>query len=444
MTATVHAYPRKQFFIDMFTRDIGLEDCILDLIDNSMDALLSTRNINIEGEILAQSKGEATRKAPKAHVQVDYSEKRLSIADDCGGIPYSDAVNEVFCFGHHRSAPKRRLGVYGIGLKRAIFKIGNRIRVESNTGTDAFRVEINVKEWAEKDDNLEDWTFPVVKLDRTALKKPAGTTIVVTEIHDEVKARLNDGTVASALGKSIAQSYPFFLDRFVEVRINGGIVEPKALPFGASDAITPGIARFEQNGVKVTVLATVAPKGKRSQELAGWYVLCNGRVVLNADQSIVTGWGSTIAAFHNKYFGFVGLVLFSSDDPSLLPWTTSKRGLNREHLVFQRARNVMAGIAKPILTFLNELYPNDPVEDPVERQVAEGVKQTDFRSLLYEAPVSFQRKLPAEKRQTVRVQFDASKRDIGRIQKKLRKPAISASEIGKLTFDHYLRTECAE
>jgi hypothetical protein len=29
------AFPRKRFFLDMFTRDIFLDDCILDLIDNS-------------------------------------------------------------------------------------------------------------------------------------------------------------------------------------------------------------------------------------------------------------------------------------------------------------------------------------------------------------------------------------------------------------------------
>ena len=35
------AYPRKHFFFEMFTRDISLEDCILDLIDNSIDARAS-------------------------------------------------------------------------------------------------------------------------------------------------------------------------------------------------------------------------------------------------------------------------------------------------------------------------------------------------------------------------------------------------------------------
>lgn len=444
MTLTVHAYPRKQFFIEMFTRDIGLEDCILDLVDNSMDALLGAQNINVESEVLAQSTGEQGKRSKKAHIQLDYSEKRLSISDDCGGIRYEDAMNEVFCFGHNPGAPKRRLGVYGIGLKRAIFKIGNLIQVDSNTGKDAFRVEINVREWAQKDTDLSDWTFPIVRLSGAALRRPTGTTISITELHDEVKSRLNDGTIASILSRSVAHSYPFFLDKLVDVSIKGAKVEKVDLPFGASESIDPGIARFEQAGVRVTLLATVAPKERRVQELAGWYVLCNGRVVVTADKTDLTGWGRALPAFHSKYRGFVGLALFMSDDPAQLPWNTSKRGLNSDALIFQFARNKMAGVAKPVISFLNNMYPSGLAEDPVERQIAESVVQRDFLPLLAKDSAPFARKAAPAKKRLVRVQFDANTSDIARIQKKLRRPNLSASEVGRLTFNHYLETECGE
>src|ERR1051326_1089403 len=110
----------------MFTRDIALEDCILDLVDNSVDALLRTRDVNIEQEVLAPGIGSKIPKRERAHIRVDYSDRRFQIADNCGGIAFEDAQNEVFCFGHGRQAPKGRLGVYGIGLKRAIFRLVTR------------------------------------------------------------------------------------------------------------------------------------------------------------------------------------------------------------------------------------------------------------------------------------------------------------------------------
>jgi hypothetical protein len=48
---TAKAYPTKAFFVNMITRDITFEDCILDLIDNSVDgASRSEHNprINLE------------------------------------------------------------------------------------------------------------------------------------------------------------------------------------------------------------------------------------------------------------------------------------------------------------------------------------------------------------------------------------------------------------
>lgn len=443
MSATVHAYPRKQFFIEMFTRDLRLEDCILDLIDNSMDALLTMRDCNIEDLIFAKSTGKAANGHKKSSIRLEISDRRISIADDCGGIRYRDAVEDVFCFGHGPHVPKRRLGVYGIGLKRAIFKIGNRIRIDSTTEDESFEVDINVKEWAKKDESLEDWTFPIKRTNRAANAK-AGTSIVITELHEEVKTRLGDGTLDAILTKSVAQSYPFFLDDLVEVRIGANVVHGVQIPFGASENIHPGISRFEQAGVKVTVLATVAPPDSRTQDKAGWYVICNGRVVVSANKDDLTGWGSPMPAFHSKFRGFVGLALFISEKTDLLPWTTSKRGLNRESLVFQRARNVMASVARPVLNFLNDMYPSDLQERPAERKAADTVVQRDFAPLLSKTSTSFSKKLPPAAKKTARVQFEARVSEIERIRRKLRSPGLSPSDIGKLTFNHYLKTECAE
>jgi hypothetical protein len=60
---SARAYPTKEFFIEMFTRDISLEDCILDLIDNSIDSLIRARKIDIEKTGLQRKRppGEKTR-----------------------------------------------------------------------------------------------------------------------------------------------------------------------------------------------------------------------------------------------------------------------------------------------------------------------------------------------------------------------------------------------
>src|SRR5258708_31807430 len=100
----------------MFTRDITLEDCILDLIDNSMDSYLRTRQIDIKAEVFGQGEG-ATPPHP-GDIRIEFSPERFTITDNCGGIDRNAAANEVFCFGHTRDAkPPGGLSVYVIGLK---------------------------------------------------------------------------------------------------------------------------------------------------------------------------------------------------------------------------------------------------------------------------------------------------------------------------------------
>jgi len=443
--ANVHAYPRKQFFLEMFTRDISLEDCVLDLIDNSMDSLLRSRNIDIEAQVLGAAQGGQTRAAiAPAQIIVKYSESQFDISDNCGGISKKEAEDEVFCFGHSSKVPTGRLGVYGIGMKRAIFKIGNTIEVTSRTTESSFTVSIDVLKWSQKDTSLEDWTFPITKVEAGVPLSKAGTSITIKDLRPEVKVRMNDGTLDAALSNAIGHTYPAFLDSLVKVKINKVDVDRSDLPFGGSGDIKPGIDKFEEDGVKVTLLATLAPMDKRTQEIAGWYVLCNGRVVVLHDKSDLTGWGIGLPAFHSKYRGFVGVALFTSANPMLLPWNTSKRGLNREAVIYQKARNRMAGVSRPVITFLNEMYPSDLPERHVEREIASRVVQQDFRPLISAQSKTFEVIRPVSKKKTMRAQFDVDIADIERIRKKLRRPGMSASSIGRYTLDHYLKTECPE
>lgn len=440
---TAKAYPRKQFFLQMFTRDISLEDCILDLIDNSIDSLLRTQGIDIEQEVLTPAPHIHGKR--RGRVDVRYSEDEFHISDNCGGITRKDAEEEVFCFGHEDGSPTGRLGVYGIGLKRALFKIGDYIEVLSRTTEDSFKVIIDVPRWAGKDSKLSDWTFPLEDLDQVTTKGRAGTAITITKLHSEVKARIADGKLDSTLRASVAQTYSVFLQDLVEVTINGKAVERRDLPFGGSSEVAAGSDRFDHDGVKVALLVTLAPKDKRIQETAGWYILCNGRVVANADKTELTGWGTGVMpAYHSKYRGFVGIALFASESPLLLPWTTSKRGLNREALVYQQARNRMAALSRPVIKFLNEMYPSELSEAPAQRTVAESVTQSDFRELLARSPRQFEATVRPTRRHTIRVQYDVEMKDVERIKKVLRRPSMSAAAVGKHTFDHFLAAECPE
>jgi hypothetical protein len=434
---TALARPRKHFFFEMFTRDISLEGCALDLIDNSIDSFIRKNNTNISN-LVFESNGH--EKHPGT-VELSCSDNEIRVRDNCGGIDYDDAKNFVFCFGHTEDEKLGKLGAYGIGLKRAMFKMGNNIRINSKTARNGFEMELNVSEWSKTDE----WDFPIKKAASATSADREGTDIRITSLWPEVKMRLDDGSFLRTLYADIAQTYAFFINKCVRVSLNGKSIEAAPFPIGRSAEVKPAQDSFTADGVKVTLVAGIAAPGKqRTTEKAGWYVLCNGRVVVSADKTDLTGWGVGVPAFHNKYTRFIGIALFESKEPLKLPWTTTKRNVNQESVVFQRAKNVMSGMTKPITTFLNNLYPQDPKESIEDRDLLNSVREIPLSSITPRASSAFEvkRTNTPTPRTTAHIVYNVPIKSVERVRKAMGKPRYSDSEVGKFTFNHYLENEC--
>jgi len=242
--------------------------------------------------------------------------------------------------------------------------------------------------------------------------------------------------------------------RQVAAFVRNGWPESSEYAIGESSEVIPAkesfVKAYGDDQVRVTLLASLASrdkKGRWSTESAGWYALCNGRVVVRANKTDLTGWGEPgTPLFHSKYRGFIGIAFFYSNNPHLLPWTTTKRGLNRESKVYQEAKNIMIGLSRPVLKFLDHMYPSDVKAQLDERSIAQKVLQIDFNSITEKPIGAFKIKEPVTKaiKTTVKVQYDAEEIDLNRIRKCMRKRSWSASKIGKYTFEHFLKKECPE
>jgi Histidine kinase-, DNA gyrase B-, and HSP90-like ATPase len=445
-TLFADAFPRKRFFVEMFTRDIALEDCVLDLVDNSIDSLIRSRQIDLQDEIVTNK-----RLSRPAHIEVTISPKAITVADDCGGIPTEKARHEVFNFGHSTDGAldltERGIGAYGIGLKRAIFKMGSSFRVDSTQNGRGFRVEQDLNDWLDHDDSLDDWRFPLVELDSSKLKCPRhGTLIQVTELRENIRDLARNDEFLDRVKRAISRAYAFFLTRYVDIKVNNESIEPLDVPIGTATDYKPANETYKDDGVRVRLRAGLAPRGPRGEwqmERAGWYVLCNGRVVVTADKTSLTGWGAGILPqFHSsKGRGFVGLALFVSDNPLKLPWTTTKRGLNQESPVYLRARTRMQSVARPVYSYLESLYPtgNDATND--EREAAKKLGQASAKEFFEEKESEFKPPRVRTESEFVTVQFKVSRRTLDAIRRHLGKPNLSAVEIGKHALDYLVENE---
>jgi len=444
-----NAHPKKRFFIEMFTRDIPLLDCVLDLIDNCVDGLARTGRLQmhtISDDIFGKSPNKAPCDADRPHVRVEFSTQHFRISDNCGGIDYKYALEDVFNFGHSTTRSKEYLGVYGVGMKRALFKMGDSFEIQSKTVKNGFKCKLDIIKWMDKDAKMDDWTIPLIEIPAAKLPNQAGTEIVVSSLKKEVANLLSSQSFESDLSKAISRVYAFLVGKHLKISVNNVDIKPFIIPLGKPREGRASYEEFKHDDVKVRIFATLtsAAQERPTKDNSGWYVACNGRLVLIADTSEITGWGvGAMPIWVPKYTGFIGLVFFESHNALELPWTTTKRGVNRESEVYRKAISRMAVLARPILSFCNRKYGKDEDQEPIEREIARQMTPTTLANLVRKAGSAFEIVVPkAQKtKTTIRVQYDANISDIEKVRKHLRKPRMGAGTIGEHTFNYFLRQE---
>lgn len=429
---TVNAWPTKEFFVEMLTRDVRLSMAILDLIDNCVDGALKLR-------------GEGSFRG--LQIRIEFDQNRFVIYDNCGGIDLDVARNHAFRFGRPKEVMPipNSVGRFGVGMKRALFKIGRRFEIETSTKMERYRIVGDVDNWL----NREEWDFPIEDIeifDHPSTDEATGTKITVEQLTEETKRWFSLSQNESSLNSDISTYHQRYIDNELVVSLNGLTIPTSRLEFLVSTTplLRPLYREYESDGVHVRLLAGV---GESSPHEAGWYIYCNGRKVLGADRTRITGWGepNMTPRFHNQYARFRGVVFFDNRDSSLLPWNTTKDGVDEGSPVFSEAYRYMVEAMKPVLRFLDSVdRENDKpegwrlltelLEQKAEAKSINSLSRAD--SFMYRPPPSPpgpppERQISIQYRRPVAV-VDGVKASLG---------ITSARQAGEDTFDYYVEQE---
>lgn len=434
------ASPEKRLFISLITKDISIKAAFLDLIDNSINSVVEKFTDRLKTANDYETVLNDLTLTPTAKIEIDFFDDEISIVDTASGISTSTAKDHVFKFGrgpneHHEND---RLSVYGIGLKRALFKLGNLIDINSNHIDGGFNLNLNVNEWAHLQQNR--WEFQIASTQPTS---QTGTKISIKEIHPDVRKRIHDGIFLGQLEEAISQTYGFYLEKFVDIYVSGKKIEGLKVEMGSNIASTS----FSADQVTCTIAAGLASSTTDSykDKSAGWYVFCNGRVVISADKSNLTGWGlggnTGLPIFQPKHRPFLGFVFFVSENPEKLPWNTTKSYIDEDSLLWQITKRHMIDCGKQITKFLDKRYKVDGTE----------VKASDLKNFAGErnigaiaaATMSNQIFSPPNtpKPKKVKIQYQVPTEKYSEIEKSLGRSSVPPSEIGELTFDYYYKNE---
>lgn len=432
----IDASPTKDFFINSITKDINLLHVIPDLVDNCLDGARRIKRIDDLRGLL---------------ININLNKKYFKISDNCGGIPLKIAKEYAFRFGRDDTNEPipGSIGLFGVGMKRATFKLGNTISIESKTADEHFVIEIDVQKWKKK----PDWKFEykLINDSRSPNKmKEPGVVIKVTDLHGLVSDEFKKDLFERALSDELETANTMLLEKGLQIILNSKPIGYGQLKLLTGDKLKPAYKKMEigenSNKVIVDIYAGVA---KPSPDEAGWYIFCNGRLVLSADTSKQTGWGEERGnpKYHNYYAYFRGFAFFNSEDTGLLPWDTTKTRINVDSGIYKAVKLEMINLSIPVINFLKKLAKErekdesgtkpqyQPLNDIMIKTKEEKVSQLRLTEQIFEIP----KIEPPQELQPkfARIYYSKEIDKVNKVKKALKVSTNKA--VGEKTFEYYLK-----
>lgn len=456
VTEKAEAMPTKGFFIKMLTKDIEILPAIADLVDNSIDG--------------------ARRLRPDGHwrglwVRVECRPDKFVIQDNCGGISIDTAVNYAFRFGRPGEAESGAdkpgdsrpvaggIGLFGVGMKRALFKLGNNFRVRSTTFDSRFEVEVDVEAWRK----LKEWAFPLeVSREISVPGSKTGTKIEAWNLADGVESEFARENFPGDLSVELSRRESAAMIKGIGISVNGTAVGVDLARLRQSALLKPVYIPRELTDVGEVPVSVKIYVGvsDSSKEEAGWYVYCNGRLVLGPDRSLETGWGFNrdteeepevgeepeeprkIPKFHGQFDRFRGYAFFDSEDGSLLPWNTTKTSIDPTSRSWKEVRVDMRVAMRRVIDFLNG----------IDEEMGLSARYTPLTTALSDTRrVSLDVIKPSAEFVSPEAQLPPWEDRMGRITYKRKNGLIQSAreqlkvrtkaEVGERTFDYYIEAE---
>ena len=424
------AAPTKRFFIAVLVKDIYLLDALVELVDNSVDSARSRMRDQINQVV----------------IDINFTPDQFSISDNAAGIPVEIAENYAFRFGRPEDAPTTpgSVGEFGVGMKRALFKLGRHFVVESRTDTERFVIDVDVDAWEdlpETDPNA--WNFPFKEIAANQ-GESSGTSIVVDNLYGYALEEFASDNFGTRLMQTLTEGHAESLSEGLQITVNRQPLVGSAAVLSASAEIVP-ISRtwditIDGKTVHVRLYAGV---GLPKLADAGWYVYCNGRLIERAEKSGKTGWNSALGddrtpKSHWQFRRFRGFLFFESQDPDVLPWNTTKTGLDIEAPAYRQVRQDMFAALKQVIEFLNALDTETGNPGPLTASVTQA-PQISLMSLPTSETFSYTAS-PVQTGPTLaRISYQQDAQLVESVRERLN--ARNNREVGELTFKYFVDSE---
>ncbi|EHQ05844.1 ATP-binding protein [Leptonema illini] len=332
----IDASPSKRIFKSIIA-DYDLKQALCELIDNAIDQWVKS----------------GKQKNLSVCIELNLDQQTIQVSDNAGGIKESELSYIVGPGQTSSTSAKGSIGIFGVGSKRAVVAIAQEIKIASRyEKKKTFHVELN-DDWL----NEDSWQLPYYEINDI---EPKTTTIDLSRLRNPLTLERIEKVI-----EELQATYGYFiLHKNFSLIINQTKLKP--LIFNNSWSYNPD---YKPQVIKTKIPVEndivevkfegglITDGGSAGHGEYGVYFYCNERLVSRAEKSYEVGFTSGKAGVPHGASSLSRLIVNFYGKPSLLPWNSSKSGIDYKHKVYEAARNEIINMLSYYTSLCRRLYP---------------------------------------------------------------------------------------
>ncbi len=303
--------------------DYDLKTALCELVDNALDIWMHNKRV----------------KPLKVEITLDIARQLILVKDNAGGLK-QDELRLLVAPGGSRNEPTAELiGIFGVGSKRAGIALGEHVVIKTR-----FREEQSCQiditpEWLQTDD----WQLPAYAIPDI---EPATTQVDISHLRKPF-SQLDVDEILVHLG----ETYDWFLRQGCRIEVNGVSVAPRNFETWAfPPEFSPRSAAFkiDLGSGKISVAMTAGLIRDRipEEDNYGVYFYCNHRLIVKELKTREVGYFvSSEAGVPHPDASLCRVVVRLQGAAQLMPWNSSKSGINFGHPAFHQVRPPLIRLA---------------------------------------------------------------------------------------------------
>lgn len=316
--------PSKRIFFSVIT---DYDHClgVSELVDNVIDVWL---------------KGGRRGKA-EIRILLDLGQQTIRVEDNAGGIPRRSLRNIVGPGHTGNEEDDETIGFFGVGTKRAAVALSQDIVIKTRERRkDTFEVRLD-DDWLKQ----ETWQLPYSRVENIP---PGETHILLSQLRSPLTSGTDD-QLRDHLGATYAR---FLTGGSITILLGGRPVAPISFenwaypPLYAPKEYTKALEIAGENSVKLQMRVGLTRESSPAGGEYGVYLYCNDRLVCRGLKTYDVGFAKGIIGNPHPSISIVRAIVSLRGAARLMPWNSTKSGINSQSKIFQLLHPVLVPVLK--------------------------------------------------------------------------------------------------